>query len=137
MQKRNAQSAFAAFSGAAGWLLPAWGCPVCLSAFAGTMSAFGLGALATEAVLTPLTIVFLGGVLAALGFAARRRKRYGPLWLGAIGAGLVAGSKFLPAEAWLGYMGLAFVLAGSLWNSKVAAGPRMKMSETDVNLSVT
>ncbi len=124
MKNENGRSALAAFSGAAGWLLPAWGCPVCLSAFAGTMSAFGLGFVATEAFLTPVTAVFLGGALAALGFGARRQRRYGPLLLGVFGAGLLAGSKFLPAQEWLGYGGLACVLVGSLWNARMAAGPR-------------
>jgi len=104
MQKETGRSALAAFSGTAGWLLPAWGCPVCLSAFAGTMSAMGLGFMATEAVLTPLTVVFLGGALAAL--SARRRRRYGPLSLGVAGATLLAGSKLWPALVWLGYAGL-------------------------------
>ena len=124
MQNENGRSALAAFSGATGWLVPAWGCPVCLSAFAGTMSALGLGFVATEAFLTPATVVCLGGALAALGFGARRRRRYGALLLGVFGAGLLAGSKIFPAQEWLGYGGLACVLVGSLWNARMAAGPR-------------
>ncbi len=128
MQKETGRSALAAFSGAAGWLIPAWGCPVCLSAFAGTMSALGLGFVATEAVLTPLTVVLLGGTLVALGFGARRRRLYGPLLLGLVGAGLLAGSKFWPAQEWLGYGGLACVLVGAIWNSRIAAGPHLSGS---------
>ncbi len=137
MQKETGRSALAAFSGAAGWLLPAWGCPVCLSAFAGTMSAFGLGFVATEAVLTPLTIVFLGTAMVALGFGARRRRRYEPLLLGVVGAGLLAGSKFWPEQVWLGYAGLACVLVGSLWNSRIAAGPRSRASGASANVAAT
>ena len=135
MQKEAGRSALAAFSGAAGWLIPAWGCPVCLSAFAGTMSALGLGFVATEAVLTPLTVVFLGGALAALGFSARRGRRYGPLLLGVVGAGLLAGSKFWPAQEWLGYFGLACVLVGAIWNSRIAAGPRSRGSVASADVT--
>jgi hypothetical protein len=98
------------------------------------MSAFGLGFVATKAVLTPLAVVFLGGALAALGFGARRQKRYGPLLLGVVGAGLLAGSKNWPEQVWLGYGGLAFVLVGSLWNSRIAAGPRLIADRASADL---
>ena len=135
MEEETGRSAIAAFAGAAGWLLPAWGCPVCLSAFAGTMSALGLGFVATEAVLTPLTFAFLGGALVALGHGARQRRRYEPLLLGVIGAGLLVGSKFWPAQVWLGYGGLACVLVGAIWNSRIAAGPRSRASVASADVA--
>ena len=116
--------ALAAFSGIGAWLVPAWGCPLCLSAFAGTMSALGFGFVATEMVLTPLTVVLLGVALLSLGFGARRRRRYGPLLLGAVSAALLVGSKFWAEPTWLGYLGLAALLAASLWNVPAAARRR-------------
>ena len=113
--------ALSALSGVGAWLVPAWGCPVCLSAFAGTMSSLGLGFVATEAILTPLTIVLLGGALLALGFGARRRQHYGPLLLGVVSAALLVGSKFQAEQSWLGYLGLAALLAASIWNARAAA----------------
>ena len=71
-----------AVSGIGAWIVPAWGCPACLSAFAGTMSALGLGFVASKAVLTPLTVAFLTIAVLALGFGARKRRVYGPLVLG-------------------------------------------------------
>ena len=110
-----------ALSGVGAWLVPAWGCPVCLSAFAGTMSALGLGFVATEAVLTPLTAVFLGVALLALGFGARRRRIYGPLILGTAAAGLLIGGKFWPDELWIGYVGLGALVSACVWNTRAAA----------------
>ena len=101
--------------------MPAWGCPVCLSAFAGTMSALGLGFLATKAILTPLTGLLLGATLISIGFGARRRRVYGPLVLGAAAAGLLVGSKFWPGEALIGYVALAAILVACVWNTRTAA----------------
>jgi hypothetical protein len=125
------------FSSVGAWLIPAWGCPVCLSAFAGTMSALGLGFVATRAVLTPLTAVFIGVALLALGFGARRRRRYGALILGAAGAGLLLVSKFLPAEAWLGYSGLVGLVGASLWNTRIAAARPVCPSPAEPEVSTS
>jgi hypothetical protein len=118
------EGALAAFSGIGAWLIPAWGCPVCLSAFAGTMSALGLGSLATEAVLAPLTVILLGVSLLALGFGARRTQRYGPILLGAVSAALLVGGKSWAEPTWLGYFAVAALLAASVWNVRVAASRR-------------
>ena len=111
-----------ALSGVGAWLVPAWGCPICLSAFAGTMSALGLGFLATKAILTPLTGLLLGATLISIGFGAGRRRVYGPLVLGAAAAGLLVGSKFWPGEPSIGYVALAALLVACVWNTRTAAG---------------
>jgi hypothetical protein len=121
MDQKRGREALTALSGVGAWLVPAWGCPVCLSAFAGTMSALGLGFVATKAVLTPLTGLLLGVALISIGFGAKRRGAYGALWLGISAAGLLVGSKFLPGEPWIGYAGLAALLAACVWNGRTAA----------------
>ena len=118
---RRRREVLPALSGVGAWLLPAWGCPVCLSAFAATMSTLGLGFVATRAVLTPLTALLLGVALVAIGFRARRRRAFGPLGLAACAAGLLVVAKFLPDAPWIGYVGLAALLTASVWNSRTAA----------------
>ena len=123
MNDETGRGVVAALSGVGAWLIPAWGCPVCLSAFAGTMSAFGFGFMASEDVLTPLTGVLLSGSLLALGFSAKRRRHYGAVALGVIAAGLIVGSKLFPAQPWLGYAGLAGLLGAAIWNMRIANRP--------------
>lgn len=111
-----------AVSGIGAWIVPAWGCPACLSAFAGTMSALGLGFVASKAVLTPLTVAFLTIAVLALGFGARKRRVYGPLVLGTAAAGMLIGSKFWDYP-WIGYVGLSALFAACVWNARAAARP--------------
>ncbi len=122
MRHESRRGMLTAISGVGAWIVPAWGCPVCLSAFAGTMSALGLGFVASKAVLTPLTGAFLAVALFALGFGARSRRTYGPLALGIAAAGVLVGSKFWPDTPWIGYVGLSALLAACVWN--VRATPR-------------
>jgi len=119
MQPETGRGVLAALSGIGAWLVPAWGCPLCLSAFAGTMSAFGFGFMATEQVLTPLTVVLVGTSLLALGFSARRRRRFEALMVGVIAAAFVVASKFLPAQVWISYAGLIGLLVASVWNIRI------------------
>ncbi len=135
MRHEAGRGILTALSGVGAWLVPAWGCPLCLSAFAGTMSALGLGFVATKAVLTPLTIVFLGVALFALGFGARRHQRYGPLVLGTAAAGLLVGSKFWPGEAWIGYAGLGVLLTACVWNTRTGAPRPIETLSLDTKTS--
>jgi hypothetical protein len=123
-----------ALSGVGAWLVPAWGCPVCLSAFAGTTSALGMGFLATKAVLTPLMAVLLVVALFGLGFGAKRRRRVGPLVLGTAAAGLLISSKLWPAP-WIEYTGLAALLAACVWNTRIAAPPSIGPSSLGTKAS--
>ena len=135
--KRNeaTRGALPAFSAIGAWLIPAWGCPVCLSAFAATMSSLGLGFMATEAVLTPLTALLLAVALVALAFGARRKERYGPLLLGCLSAAVLVASKFSAEQPWLGYVGLAALLAASVWDAQgVARRPLSRERNGDASM---
>jgi len=124
MFRKRGRHLLTMLTGVGAWLVPAWGCPVCLSAFAGTSSALGLGFVATKAVLTPLTASLLAVALMAIGFGARRRRAYGPLWLAAGAAGLLIAGKYWPGEPSISYAGLAALLAASVWNTRTTAARR-------------
>ena len=70
-------------------VLPKLMCPMCWPAYAGVVSAFGLGFLISTKYLLPLTVAFLALTASALGFRASRRHGYGPLWLGLVAAALI------------------------------------------------
>jgi hypothetical protein len=75
--------------------LPKLICPVCWPAYAGLLSAFGLGFLLSTAYLLPLTIAFLVLAVGTLAFTAKKRHGYGPFQLGLIAAIAILLGKFV------------------------------------------
>jgi len=111
------KSSLGAVPGIAAAFLPNLACPACWPAYAGLAGALGLGFLLDSKYLLALTIVFLALAMTALGFGARRRRGYGPLILGiAASAGLVAGKFLLDSEPVM-YLGIAILIAASIWNA--------------------
>lgn len=102
-------------------LLPKVACPACWPAYAGVLSAAGLGFLMETAWLLPLTAAFLLVALGALAFRARRRHGYGPLALGLAAAAAVLIGKFAFDSEPATYAGVALLVAASLWNSRPVA----------------
>jgi hypothetical protein len=98
-------------------LLPKLACPMCWPAYAGIVSAPGLGFLISTKYLLPLTILFLGLTAAALGFRASRRRGYGPLSLGLIAAAMILVGKFYFEVTQAAYVGVGLLIAASFWNS--------------------
>ena len=98
-------------------LLPNLTCPLCWPAYAGVLSALGVGFVGTTAYLLPLTAAFLAIAVGALAFAARRHGSYRPLVLGLVGSAIVLLGKFVldATPATLGGIGL--LVAASLWNT--------------------
>lgn len=97
--------------------LPAVGCPACWPAYAGLLSALGLGVVDYTPYLLPLTVVFLTVALLSLGYRARRRHKYKPLIVGIVAAWVVVVSKFVFSANAATYGGIALLLAASIWNS--------------------
>jgi len=97
-------------------LLPNFSCPVCVAAYAGLLSSFGLGFLLTDRVQRPLIVAFLVVSVTGVGWAARQYKRVGPLILVLLGsAGIVAGRLVWSVTPAL-YIGVACLVAGTVWN---------------------
>lgn len=101
-------------------LLPKLMCPACWPAYAGIVSALGLGFLISAKYLLPLTVAFLAVTSFALGFRASRRHGYGPLGLGLLAAAVILTGKFYFEAEPATYAGVGLLVAASIWNS----GPR-------------
>jgi mercuric ion transport protein len=98
-------------------LLPKLICPMCWPAYAGIVSALGLGFLISTKYLLPLTFIFLALTTAALGFRASQRRGYGPLLLGVIAAAMILAGKFYFEVTQPVYPGVGLLIAASIWNS--------------------
>lgn len=98
-------------------LLPKVACPACWPAYAGLLSAVGVGFLARAEYLLPLTAIFLGIVLIGLAFRARARRGYGLFFWGVLGAAAVLVGKFVLELSFLFYAGLSLLVGASLWNT--------------------
>ncbi|MCI0462764.1 MAG: hypothetical protein L0Z62_37935 [Gemmataceae bacterium] len=69
------------------------------------------------AYLLPLMVASLVLAVAALGFRAKRRRGYGPLAAGVVGAVVLVLGKFVLDSNVAVYGGLAGLVGASLWNS--------------------
>lgn len=98
-------------------LLPKLACPACWPAYAGLLSAVGLGFLTDTAYLLPLTVVFLIVAVGALGFPAGRRRGYAPFALGMLAALVVLIGKFVFESDPVMYGGIGLMVGASFWNS--------------------
>ena len=103
--------------GIGAWFVPAGVCPACWPAYAGAASSLGLGFTLSAEFLVPLAALLLAASLFALGYRAERRRGYGPLVLGLVGALVVLAGKLLFSSEALSYVALAAIVAAGLWNS--------------------
>lgn len=97
--------------------LPKIACPACWPAYAGVLTSLGLGFLLDVRWLFPLTAVFLLIAVVALGFRARRRRGFGPFFVGLGASTIVLAGKFGFESDLAMYGGLALLVAASIWNT--------------------
>lgn len=98
-------------------LMPKLVCPACWPAYAGVLSALGLGFINYSPFLLPLTVVFLMAVLATLAWRAKTRRGHAPLALGALAAAIMLIGKFRFDSDAATYAGIALLVGASLWNT--------------------
>lgn len=97
-------------------LQPSATCPLCLAAYAGMLSAVGLGFLFNERVLGPLIVVFLAIGIFSVAWSARSHRRLGPLVATVVGSGVVVASRLVWNVPIALYTGVALLIGASLWN---------------------
>lgn len=97
-------------------LLPSFTCPICLAAYAGILSTIGLGFVLTESVLAPLIVAFLFVGIASVARTTRSHRRAGPLSMIVAGSGAVVAGRLVWNMPAVLYVGIALVIAASLWN---------------------
>ena len=97
-------------------VLPSFTCPACLAAYAGVLSAAGLGFLLYEPLLRPLIAVFLFVNIGALAWTARSHRSLGPLAIGMLGTAVVAVRRLVFDLPWVLYVGVGVLAAAALWN---------------------
>jgi len=97
--------------------LPKLTCPACWPAYSALLGSMGVAFVNYTPFLLPLTVAFLLLSLIALGWRARRRRGYGPLWLGLVASVVLLAGKFAFDSDATMYVGMGVLVAASLWNA--------------------
>ena len=97
--------------------LPKIACPACWPAYAGVLTSIGFGFLLDVRWLFPLTAVFLLIAVGALGLRARRRRGFGPFFVGLCASAIVLEGKFGLESDFAMYGGLGLLVTASVWNT--------------------
>ncbi|HHQ47613.1 MAG TPA: MerC domain-containing protein [Acidobacteria bacterium] len=115
--RRSWLASLAAAPGIGASLLPIGVCPACWPAYAGLLSALGLGFLLRKTWLLPLTIVALGVAVGALAWRSRARRGLGPALLGLSASAAIVIGKFVLPSTVLSSTGIVVLVAASIWNA--------------------
>ncbi len=115
-QRRSWIRSLALVPGALLPLLPRTTCPACVAAYAGVLSAVGLGFLSHERVLAPLIALFLAVNIVSVAWSTRSHRRAAPLIATLLGSAAVAAGRLVWHIQFLLYGGVALLLGTSLFN---------------------
>ena len=93
-------------------------CPFCWAAYMGALGSMGISVqIPYQPWLLPLLVGLLAVNLAALFLRARSRGRFGPFYLCLLGGAAIIGGKFLLDSSAAMALGVACILAGSVWSA--------------------
>jgi hypothetical protein len=98
-------------------LLPKLICPLCWPAYAGIMSALGLGFLASRVYLFPLTVFLLALASGSLAFRASRHRGFAPFGVGVAASATILIGKFYFDTPWVTYLSVCVLLVAAIWNA--------------------
>ena len=115
-RKVGYKSIFAIVPSIGAVMIPGISCPLCWPAYAGLLSAFGIGFVNYTPYLLPITVLFLMIAVFALAFRAKRRRGHRPAVTGLIAAILIIVGKFILSLSLLTYSGIALLIIASIWN---------------------
>ena len=96
--------------------LPSATCPMCIAAYAGALSAVGLGVVFNAHVQIALMLAFLIIGVGSVAWSARSHGHLGPTLISVAGAAAFISGRILWTVTPLLSAGVALLLAGSLWN---------------------
>ncbi len=99
-------------------LLPKLTCPLCWPAYTAALSALGLNFVDYTPYLFQATLLFLGIVLATLGWQAQRSGRMSALVLGVVAAATVLIGKFAVDSTWITSTGVLLLFAAALFAAR-------------------
>lgn len=94
-------------------------CPVCIGAYAGVLSAVGLGFLVSERVHAWLMLIAIGLAVISAGLATRRHGHPAPMVITVAGAVAALAGHLLSDLHALVYSGVALLGAASIWNARI------------------
>lgn len=97
-------------------VLPSATCPACIAAYAGVLSAVGLGFLFNDKVLDPLIAGFLAVGILSVAWSTRSHHCTGPFWITLVGSGLVVAGRLVWIIPPALYAGVGLLIAASVWN---------------------
>ncbi len=115
-QKGGYKGIFAVVPSIGAVLIPGISCPACWPAYAGLLSALGIGFVNYTPYLLPITVLFLMIAVFALTFRAKRRRGYWPAFTGLIAAIFIIVGKFVLSLGLLTYSGIGLLISASVWN---------------------
>jgi mercuric ion transport protein len=100
-------------------LLPKLICPVCWPLYTGLLGSVGINFINYTPYLFPLLTLFLMLTLSGLVLGARRKNKYGPVYLGGVSSLLILIGKFLSMTDMLIYFGLTGLIMAVVWQLNI------------------